>query len=166
MKRKLFGMSCMTLVLACVVGGFIAMFVATIVFNQAQASSQNASATTRAAFTRTPLPTATRSQAEPLPGSTDSSSVEVTVETPNQVATPTPSPIPWITNTPGLPPMGTMSYPMTVTAQYVLDQTRVALYLGGVGATETEIAQENVSIFALLTAAAPTPRARDRKSVV
>ncbi len=66
--------------------------------------------------------------------------------------------MPWITNTPGLPPMGTMSYPMTVTAQYVGDQTRVAGYLGGVGATETEIANENVSIFASLTAAAPTPR--------
>lgn len=166
MKRKLFGVSCMTVFLGCIVGSFVVLFVGTIFFNQSQAGAQNATATIRAAFTRAAAPSPTLGQAAALPGSADSvsssgdSSVQVTMKAPGQDPTSTPTPIPWITNTPGLPPLGTMSYPMTVTAQYVMDQTRVAKYLGGVGATETEIANENVSIFATLTAAAPTKRAK------
>jgi len=178
--KRLFGGSCVGLLLVLLVGGATALFAFSIFFNQSQAVTSNATAATAArakatqqiAPSDTPTPNA-------LPRVVDDVAVQITTDDapttqptpiPN-AATTTPKPVmtlfPTATAVPSADSMtetatdvprhsGTSTYPLTVTAEVMLAQTSVARYQGGVAATRTAIAAESVGVFATLTARAPT----------
>ena len=141
MNRKFFGLSCLSLVFVCVIGGFLALFAGSVLFSQVQAG----------------LPAATVS---PFPSS-------ATLPPTADLAQPTASPIqptsspvvtipPLISATPGLAPLGTLSYPLTVTAEFAIDSTRVRAFQDNLGATRTANAQQAQLAHATLTAIAST----------
>src|SRR5687768_7748216 len=154
-------------VMLCGAGSFVALFVGSIIFGQVQAEVKNATATVVSQQTPTHSQ-AQPSQIAPIDSSNQSSDIQVSVESdaggnsnPDQgeiniaVSTSTATPAPFVTNTPGLPPLGTLSYPMTVTAEYILEQTKVSDFRNQIGLTETAMSEESISIFATLTAGAP-----------
>jgi len=65
---------------------------------------------------------------------------------------------PFQTATPGLAPLGTLSYPLTVTAELALDATRVQDYRARLFATRTAAAGQAVDAHAALTATAQKGR--------
>ncbi len=168
MKRKLLGgSSCLLMSGVCLAGSFLTLFIGSIIFNQSQAGMPTA---TRL-FQSTIIPT--RLAASPLPtrsiaGTVGAPKIDITIERQssatldqpgalpgNPTGTPTLSPM--ITTTPGLAPLGTMSYPLTVTAESQIASTRLAAFRGSLAGTRTAVAAESETIFATLTAAAPVP---------
>ena len=149
MKRKLFGLSCLSYVLLCVAGGFLALFVGSVLFSQVQVGSPVASATPVSAS-----PTSTLTAGESQLGMTvipPVSSIPVD-------ASPTPTDVaPMVSATPGLAPLGTMSYPLTVTAEFAIDATRVKGFQDELAATRTANAEQAQIAHITLTAAASTP---------
>jgi hypothetical protein len=77
---------------------------------------------------------------------------------PVTIAATYPAGTPAATGTPGITPRhsGTSSYPMTVTAQVRMSRTNVANRRAIIHATYTAIAIGSVSVYATLTARAPT----------
>ncbi len=149
MKRKLFGLSCLSYVLLCVAGGFLALFVGSVLFSQVQAGSPVASAT--------PVPASQQT----APGGSDSQLGITMIPPASSIpvdASPTPTYAPpMVSATPGLAPLGTMSYPLTVTAEFAIDATRVKGFQDGIAATRTANAEQAQIAHITLTAAASTP---------
>ena len=148
MKRKLFGLSCLSYVLLCVVGGFLALFVGSILFSQIQAGSPMA--------TTTPVPVSPTSALD-----AGNSQLGMTIIPPASSipadASVTPTDVaPMVSATPGLAPLGTMSYPLTVTAEFAIDATRVKGFQDGIAATRTANAEQAQVAHITLTAAAST----------
>ena len=141
MNRKFFGLSCLSFVFLCVIGGFLALFAGSVLFSQVQAG----------------LSTATVPPAASSP--TLSPSPELAQPTASAIQV-TPSPAitvpPLISATPGLAPLGTLSYPLTVTAEFAIDSTRVRAFQDNLGATRTANAQQAQLAHATLTAIAST----------
>ncbi len=158
--------------LAILIFGLVAILsVLAVTFQQSQAVHSNRAATLQAKATptrRLVLPPAS----PPAVPSQDALDGDVTI----QIQTTTPIPTQTVaptTNYLGTPTLvstngvegtgtevprysGTSSYPLTVTAEVELGLTHVANYQAGVAATRTAIAAESASIYATLTAAAPT----------
>ena len=161
MKRRFFGRSCLLMLLLGGAGSLVVLFVASVIFNQAQAGVPKAEATLSAIVTTAPpRPTAIQvvrvTAAAPLMGVTiefgpTAASTEAAI---NASATATPQPGSLISATPGLAPLGTLSYPLTVTAEAFVAATKVARFLNRVDATRTANAQEAEMAHATLTAAA------------
>jgi len=139
----------------CIASSFLAVFIGSILFNQSQAETHTDPAT----ITNTP--------SRMIPGisptkqlTTPNPDIAVTIE---MQATATLDPtsftsgtnVPTLTVTPGLLPLGTLSYPLTVTADSQMASTRVAAYRNSVAGTRTAIANESSAIYQTLTAAAP-----------
>ncbi len=139
MNRKFFGLSCLPLVFICVIGGFLALFAGSVLFSQVQAG----------------LPTATVS---PVPSSATLPPTTDLAQPSASPIPPTPSPAitvpPLMSATPGLAPLGTLSYPLTVTAEFAIDSTRVKAFQDNLAATRTANAQQAELAHATLTAAA------------
>ncbi len=181
MKRTVITGSCLGFMALCVLGSMAALLLFSVVFNQSQATTQNVQATlslrtTANVATRVTAPTSTKNSPMPTSGSTVSSSemmvtidsgTSTVVSVPNDAedqasksSTPVPSPMVNATGVPGLPPLGTSTYPLTVTAEVMLAQTHVAKYQDGVSATRTAVEAESQNVFATLTARAPTKAAK------
>ena len=139
MNRKFFGLSCLSFVLLCVLGGFLALFAGSVLFSQVQAGLPTATA----------APAASSATLSPSPELAQPSASAIPV---------TPSPAmtipPLISATPGLAPLGTLSYPLTVTAEFAIDSTRVKAFQDNLAATRTANAQQAQLAHATLTAMA------------
>jgi len=178
--KRLFGGSCVGLLVILTMGGAAALFVFSIFFNQTQAVTANATATIVARATATPAPKLPTFTARPLastnpPQSGDGVTVQIDTDAtpttqiqagedmltstvaPSATFFPTSTPTPLTNGTPTYEPRhsGTSTYPLTVTAEVMLAQTNVAFYQNSVGATRTAIASESETIFGTLTAQAP-----------
>jgi len=179
--KRFFGGSCVGLLLVLLISGATALFTFSVFFNQSQAVTSNTTATTAARATPTQQIAAASitPRLNALLSASDDGAVQITtddaptaqpISIPNAAIT-TPEPL--ITSFPNATAVpfadsitatstdaprhsGTSTYPLTVTAEVMLAQTSVARYQGGVAATRTAIAAESESIFATLTARAPT----------
>src|SRR5258706_9101160 len=127
MKHKLFGLSCLSFMLLCIVGGFLALFVGSVLFTQVQAGSPVAS----------PSPIAASQTSAPEAGDSQSGMTVILHATSISVTV-----IPMLSATPGLAPLGTISYPLTVTAEFAIDATRVKGYRDSLAATRTANAEQ------------------------
>src|SRR5258707_8936180 len=142
MKRKLFGLSCLSIMLLCVASGFLALYVGSVLFSQVQAGSSVATATAIPA-------------SKTLALTPDQAQLGMTVIPP--VSPNSDDSAPMVSATPGLAPLGTMSYPLTVTAEFAIDATRVRGFQDGIAATRTANAELAQVAHITLTAAASTP---------
>lgn len=175
--KRFVGSSCFGLLFLLLLGGIVAVFVFTIVFQQSQATSSNATAAARPSATDsvTPMfPAPVYPTAALIPITLPVDAVTIQVDSPMTpaasamqpfVSSDTPAlrlpaatgiPLPSITLTDVPRNSGTSTYPLTETAEVVLAQTDVAHYESGIAATRTAIAAESQAIYATLTAAAPT----------
>lgn len=177
--KRLFGGSCIGLLVILTMGGAAALFVFSIFFNQTQAVTSNATATIVARATTTPAPKLPTFTPRPVtstnpPQSGDGVTVQIDTDITSTVqpvgedaltstvapsATFFPTSMPTSVNdgTPTYEPRhsGTSTYPLTVTAEVMLAQTNVASYQAEVAATRTAITSESETILATLTAQAP-----------
>ena len=139
MNRKFFGLSCLSLLFVCILGGFLALFAGSVLFSQVQAG----------------LPTATAAPAASSP--TLSPSPELAQPSTSAIPV-TPSPAitvpPFMSATPGLAPLGTLTYPLTVTAEFAIESTRVKAFQDNLAVTRTANAQQAQMAHATLTAMA------------
>jgi len=144
--KNLKGGRCVISLAFILLGVFIVLFAASVIFNQQQPGvPQNGSV--KPPSTATPLSGVTAA----APGD-----LGVTIDVPDDpTATPIPTMTVGSTATPGPVGLGTASFPLTLTAQHADDQTRVAGRLSSIDATQTEISRQSQIIFATLTAAAP-----------
>jgi len=166
---RLFRSSCLRLLTILIFGSVAILSVLAVVFQQSQAVRSNIAATIQVRVTPTLRTLPATLLVAP---SQDVSAGEVTIQI--QTTTPMPTTIVAPTNLPDTPTQigtngpdsvssdvprysGTSSYPLTVTAEVVLGLTHVANYQARVAATRTAIAAESASIYATLTALAPTP---------
>lgn len=137
----------------CIASSFLAVFIGSILFNQSQAGTHTDPATITNTPSRiTPIASATKQLI------TANSDIAITIEMqatatldPTSVASGTNVPTPTVTA--GLLPLGTLSYPLTVTADSQIASTRIAVYRNSVAATRTAIASESSVIYQTLTAA-------------
>lgn len=159
--KKLLGNGCLSTLIFALIGSFAALFIGSIAFNQSQATLGNVELTTNARSTVQPplIPThqAHESMGDPAPLS------EIQIEIMQDPSSPSMTPdrvplmasaTPFLTATPGLPAMGTLSYPLTVTAEVWQEATKAAHYRRGVQATRTANALEAMNAHMTLTAAA------------
>ena len=161
MKRRFPGRSCLLMLLLGGSASLVILFVASVIFNQAQAGAQKAEATLPAVVTTAP-PRLTATQGVSVTASAPL--MGVTIEfgptaapaeaITNASATATSEPGSLISATPGLAPLGTLGNPLTVTAEAFSAATKVARFLNRVDATRTANAQEAETAHATLTAAA------------
>ncbi len=138
MNRKFFGLSCLSFVFLCLIGGFLALFAGSVLFSQVQAGL-SATAVSPAPASATLSPTS--EQVQPAASSIP--------------ATPSPAVTipPLLSATPGLAPLGTLTYPLTVTAEFAVESTRVKAFQDNLAATRTANAQQAQIAHATLTAA-------------
>ena len=139
MNRKFFGLSCLSFVFLCVIGGFLALFAGSVLFSQVQAG----------------LPAATVPPAASSP--TLSPSPELAQPSANAIqvtSSPTITVPPLMSATPGLAPLGTLTYPLTVTAEFAIESTRVQAFQDSLAATRTANAEQAQIAHVTLTAIA------------
>jgi hypothetical protein len=160
MRFKLLGGSCAALTVICVALGGLAAFIGAILVGQSVSDVTFPQATAPATLpsipsTQTPLPPVTSSNHEQPIGVTI---VAPTPFSPGTVinttqplnlpsnATPAPSANPILNS-----PLGTLDYPLTVTAEAQAMSTKVNAYRGSVDATRTAAATRVVPTHAALT---------------
>lgn len=142
--KNLKGGRCLIWLAFMLLGVFIVVFAASVIFNQQQPGAQKGTLVQPTATLLSPASTAA------------SGDLGITMDAPAEpTATTAPSAAPVSTATPGPVGLGTASFPLTLTAQHADDQTRVAGRLSSIDATQTEIGRQSQIIFATLTAAAP-----------
>jgi hypothetical protein len=162
MKRRAFARSCLLFLLLSGAGILLVLFVVSVIFSQAQAGTQKSEATAHPTERTFVPPTLTSdfsvTAAIPMVGVTIESGPTTVPSPAVDGASPTATSFSAgvLSATPGPAPLGTLDYPLTVTAEAYTAATKVAKFLNSVDATRTANAQEAEIAHVTLTAAAAT----------